>query len=502
MITRCRFIKTVTIVALVLVFLCFFTKPGMVQASENRQITISLGVDIPTLDPHGHSDQASYSIWKHMLESLVLFDFNERKFYGALAESWKVEGKEWIFRLRKGVKFHNGADFTAHDVKFSFERIKRMGKQVILRDLEEIKIVDDYTVKLITKKPFPPFLSRLWDAAIVSQQVYKKYGENAVKHPIGTGPFKFVEWVRGSHLVAEKNENYWGGPVKLDRVIWRPIGEDAARITALEKGTVDIAVDIPPHEVERLEKDPNIRIEKVRSMRLIQVGLSPRFKPFQNRLVRQAVNYAVDVDSLINYVLQGRAYSGAGLSGPASLGYDPGNKPFPYDPAKSKSLLAQAGYPNGFEVDFYAPNGRYPKDRELAQAIAGQLARVGIKARVITPEWSVFWSSVRKGKYSMFYFGGFNHVDPDIFLNLYFRTGGSPRIGYSNPEVDKLIDIQRQKFDPEKRYELLRKTIKMIIDDVPTIILYHHQKLFGVRERAVWKPTPEETVNVQQSSVR
>ncbi|MBW2031142.1 MAG: hypothetical protein JRJ31_18945 [Deltaproteobacteria bacterium] len=499
---RHAFIKPTLVLILFLSIVCFVTKPVISQASEYKQITISLGVDIPTLDPYGHSDAASFSIWKHMLEPLVLFNFYERRFYGALAESWTVEGKEWTFKLRKGVKFHNGADFTAKDVKFSFERIKRIGKQVILGDLEGIKIVDNYTVKLITKRPFPPFLSRLWDAVIVSEQVYKKYGEDATKHPIGTGPFKFVEWVRGSHLVAEKNYNYWGEPAKIDRVIWKPIGETAARITALEKGSTDIAVDIPPHEVARLEKNPNIRIEKVRSMRLIQVALSPRFKPFQNRLVRLAVNYAVDVDSLIKYVLQGRGYRAASLSGPASIGYDPGLKPFPYDSAKAKALLAQAGYPNGFEVDFYAPNGRYPKDRELAQAIAGQLAKVGIRARVITPEWSIFWSSVRKGKYSMFYFGGFNHVDPDIFLKLYFRTGFSPRIGYSNPEVDKLIDTQGSEFDQEKRNKLVQRVIRMIIEDVPTILLYHHEKLFGVRENVVWKPTPEETVNVQQASMR
>lgn len=210
------------------------------------------------------------------------------------------------------------------------------------------------------------------------------------------------------------------------------------------------------------------------------------------------MNHAVDLDSIIKYVLDGTAYRANGLSGPGSLGYLPDRKPYIYDPERAKSLLAEAGYPNGFEVNFHAPSGRYPKDREVAQAISGQLAKVGIRAKVITPEWSVFWSGVRTGKWDMFYFGAFNHLDPDVFLSLYFQTGVTKRLEYSNPEVDKAIAEQRQEFDPVKREVLLKKAINTILDDAPTILLWRHQMLYGVRERVLWKPTPEEGILIYE----
>lgn len=492
--------KSITIIAALFIgFVCFFLNSNNTEARSHRTVTIGQGAGMSSWDPHGHSNQTAYVTWRHIMETLIYYDYEKRRFEGRLAKSWTGKGTEWTFTLRKGVKFHNGADFTARDVKFSLDRIRKGSKQAAtLRDVKDVVVLDDYTVKIITKKPFAPFISRLENMVMVSQQVYEQYGEEAIKHPIGTGAFKFVEWVRGSHFVVKGNEAYWGGPPEVDQVIWKPIPEEAARMTALETGAIDVATDVPPHEVERLDKDTNIRVEPITAMRLIQVGMAQRFKPFQNRKVRLAVNHAVDLDSIIKYVLDGEAYRANGLSGPGSLGYLPDRKPYMYDPERAKSLLAEAGYPNGFEVNFHAPSGRYPKDREVAQAISGQLAKVGIKAKVITPEWSVFWSGVRTGKWDMFYFGGFNHLDPDVFLSLYFQTGVTKRLAYSNPEVDKAIAEQRQEFDPEKREVLLRKAINTILDDATTILLWRHQMLYGVRERVIWKPTPEEGILVYE----
>jgi len=254
--------------------------------------------------------------------------------------------------------------------------------------------------------------------------------------------------------------------------------------------------NIPPHEADRIEKNPNLRVERVMSMRMIHVALSPRFKPFQNRSVRLAMNYAVDIDSIIKHVIEGKAHRAKGFSGPSVIGYNPDIKPHPYDPAKAKSLLAEAGYPNGFEVDFYFPTGRYLKDREVAQAIAAQLANVGVKTKSTSPEWSVFWSGVLEGKYPMYLFGGFNLEDPDLMVSLYFETGITKRIGYSNPEVDKLLKEQRQTFDTARRERILREIFQIVHDDAPTIPLYHPDDLYGVIKRLAWKASPDEEISM------
>jgi peptide/nickel transport system substrate-binding protein len=477
----------------------FPARPGHAAA---KGITIGQGVDLPTLDPYGHSAQFNYAMWRHMNEGLVKYDLVNRRYSGVLAESWKAEETEWTFNLRKGIKFHNGMDLTARDVLFSIERIMKSKQAAILGPTKEVKLVNDYTLKIITNKPFAPLPSSLKDAVIVSQQVYSQDPEKAIRNPVGTGPFKFVEWVRGSHLVVDRNEKYWGKPAQVEQVIWKPIPEDSARITALETGEVDIATNVMPHEADRLEKKPGLRIERVRAMRSIHIGLPLRFKPFQNRLVRIAMNHAVDVDTLIKYVLDGKADRATGISGPNVIGYNSDIKPYSYDPARAKALLSQAGYPNGFDVDLISPSGRYVKDREAAQAIAGQLAKVGVRANVITQEFSVFWSGLMEGKHPMFLFGGFNLEDPEIMLALYFESGITKRLEYNNPQVDKAIKEQRMIFDHEKRDRALKEIIKTIYEDAPTIPLWHPQDLYGVTQRVVWKPSPDEEISAYEASIR
>jgi len=502
MLTRRRFMKTAAMAGAGAYLGRFLAGSSEAQVSS-RRVVIGQGVDLSSLDPYEHSAQLNYVMWRHMLETLIKYDVMNRKYYGVLADSWKAEGTEWTFNLRKGVKFHSGDDFTAHDVVFSFERIMKSKQQAShLKPIKEMKVLDDHTLRFITHTPYAPLLIALKERVIVSKRVFDQGAEKVLRHPIGTGPFKFVEWVRGSHLVARKNENYWGKPAQIDQVIWRPITEDAARMTSLETGAIDIATAIPPHEADRLEKKPGIRVERVRAMRSIHIGLPLRFTPFRNRLVRMAMNHAVDVDSIIKHVLDGRGYRATGTSGPSILGYNPDIRPFPYDPAKAKSLLAEAGYPNGFQVDLITPSGRYLKDREAAQAIAGQLAKAGVRANVITQEWSVFWSGVMEGKHPMYLFGAFNLEDPETMFSLYFETGVTKRLEYSNPQVDQKIREQRRILDPEKREILLREIVKMIYEDAPTIPLWHAEDLYGVSDRVIWKATADEELFMYEASLR
>lgn len=456
-----------------------------------------------SLDPHGHVVTFNFATWKHVMEPLMRFDYASRRYQGALAESRKAEGTEWTFKLRKGVKFHNGDDFTAQDVAFSIARIKDGSKQVpILALVKEAKVVDDHTVKTITHEPFSPLLSRLKQPVMVSHRVYQRLGKGAVPQPIGTRPFKFVEWVRGSHFVVRRSEQYWGKPAQIDQIIWKPNAEDATKVTAYETESIDVAANIPPHEADRLGSLPNIKVEPTPSMRSMHIGLPMRFKPFQNPTVHLAMNYAVDVDSLIKHVLEGKANRTIGVSGPNAIGYNPDIRPFPYDPNKAKSLLAQAGYPNGFDVDYVTTSGRYVKDREAGQVIAGQLAKVGIRVNVVIQEYSVYWNGVLEGKHPMFIFGAFNEEEPNLFLSLYFETGVTKRLEYSDPQMDMLIKEQREVFDPVQRERLLRELIRKIYEDALTVPLWHPQDVYGVNKKVTWKVPYDEEMMFHEDSVQ
>ncbi|MCC7326518.1 MAG: hypothetical protein IT521_06915 [Burkholderiales bacterium] len=476
---------------------------GPVQAKE-ASITVAQSIDVSSLNPYGDINTATFAMWKHIMEPLVLFDFNKRTYYGVLAESWTMKDTEYVFKIRKGIRFHDGNELTAHDVKFSLDQALNSIQAVILKSaIKSVDVVDDHTVRVNTKTPFANLLSRLKHIVIVSQKAHEKWGADIKDHPIGTGPFKFVTWKKGNYFVVAKAGSYWGEPAKLDKIIWRPIQEDASRVTALESGEVDVITAVPTHEVARLEKKPNLRVEKTRALRQLFIALSPRFEPFKNPQVRKAMNHAIDVDYIIKNVLDGMAYRAVGPTGPQHIGYNANIKPYSYDPKKARELLAQAGYPNGFDLKFNSSSGRYVKDREVAQVIADQLGRVGIRTQIVFGEHGTYWSDITKGKVNMYLSGGFNEEDPELFLSLYYETGITPRIGLSDPKFDELLRKERMTMNPAESDKLLQEISAYAYNEmVPTISLWHPVDLYGVNNRLVWKPNPNEEMYFHRAYVK
>ena len=327
----------------------------------------------------------------------------------------------------------------------------------------------------------------------------EKMGE-ADNPPIGTGPFKFVSWDRSGQFVIRRNENYWGQPSKIDEVIYKNIQEDAARIAALEAGQADIISNLPPHEVERLKSNPRLRVQPVQGLRPIFLVLSPAYKPLDNPKVRRAMTHAIDRDRIIRLVLEGNAYPLRGLLGPQVFGYDPDARAYPYDPEKAKQLLTEAGFANGFEIEYHSPTGRYPKDREVAQVIVEQLSKVGIKANLKTPEWSIFNTDYKNGKYAFYLTGRGSLTDADTLFQQYFRTGMTKRVlGYSNPKLDEILDAQQQTFDAKKREKLLWEAHRIILEDAPAIPLWNAMDIYAHRADLVWTPPPDEKVHLKQA---
>ena len=487
-------------------YLVFLPAFKLVAQTKGKTVVIGHGVDLESLNPYWHNTTANYAVWRHFLEPLAEYDFVKKRYVGALAESWSGTEKGWTFRLHKNVKFHNGVEMTAADVIYSLKRSmdRKLSRQINLaRRIQSMQAPDPYTVVITTRKPVVSLLEYLDNAYILSEAAAKESGDEATfgKKPAGTGPFKFVEWVRGERVVAERNPQYWRGAPKVDRIIWKPVAEDAARLALLESGQADLIANVPPHETDRLRGNSTVRLEEARSARIIFLLLDPAHKPLDNKLVRQAIHYALDKNALIKYVLDGKAYRLDGILGSHGFGEDPSFKPYSYNPQKAKELLTAAGFANGLEIDFYTSTGRYTKDREIAQAIAGQLAKVGIKTRFHTPEWGIFNDLHRAGKCPICFRGRGTVVDPDDFFNEYFETGVSKRLSYSNAKFDRLIQQQRQIFDLEKRIPILQAAIKILLDDAPIVPLYNPIDIYAAKRRLVWKPSPKDYINVADADL-
>jgi peptide/nickel transport system substrate-binding protein len=296
--------------------------------------------------------------------------------------------------------------------------------------------------------------------------------------------------VVGQRMVLEKNPN-WPGIKKSnpDRLIFKRIKEDEARITGLLNGELQIAQFIPPHLLKRVRANSSVVVKETSPVEIMFLAMNMKFKPWDNKKVRQAVAYAINRKAIVKSIFQGGASILHGPVGPGQYGYNPDVTPkYSYNPTKAKQLLAEAGYPNGVAIDFYTANGRYINDRQSSQAIVPMLEAVGFKVKFHTPEYSTHWPLVRKGKRPFYYQGRGSVVDPSAAIAQYFETGVAPRIMYSNPELDKTLAAERQEFDPEKRKKLLLKAFEIIQEDVPAFFLWRINQYYGISKKVDFTP--------------
>jgi peptide/nickel transport system substrate-binding protein len=472
---------------------------GAFAATRDR-VTIYHSSVADSIHPYNHSSSPIYGNWQHVIEALVEFDTAKKDYVGVLAESWEFQGKRWVFKLRKGIKFHSGAPLTSKDVVFSVEKMRDTKGGSLqapnFKDVTEIQTPDDQTVIFVTKQPVATLLDRIENRFILSKVAGDKYGDQLYQNPIGTGPYKFVSFQRGGNMVFTRNDDYWGGKAAIKEVVFRKVTEDAARLAALESGQADFINNVPIHEVARLKRHPRIRIDEIEGLRMFFLTMNVAFKPFDNKLVRQAVNYSIDAPAIVKNIFDDIGYPINGPVGPNVIGADPKLKRYPYDPQKAKQLLAQAGYPNGCDVQFYYSAGRYPKDREVCQVVAAQMVKGGFRVELISQEWALFWGQdgVNGGKLPFYYIGRGSLVDADTLYDQYFRTGTTKRCNYSNPELDKLIEEQQRTPETKKRVALLQQAGKILMEDVPFVPLYNLADIYGAAKNLVWKKRPDERI--------
>jgi peptide/nickel transport system substrate-binding protein len=475
------------------------------QSINRNRIVIAHGVGIYSLNPYAVNTSPLVAAWGSVMEPLIDADYERRGYRGVLAESWQMSGTKLQFKLRKGIRFHDGTPLTSRDVLASFKRIltdKASLQAPNLENVKEMENPDDQSVTITLKRVDATALEDFNGRVIMKQAAAEKMGE-LDNRPIGTGPYKFTSWERSGQFVVRRNDSYWGTPAKIDEVIYKSIQEDAARIAALEAGQADVISNIPPHEIARLKANPRLRVQAVQGLRPIFLVLTPAYKPLDNVKVRRAITHAIDRDRIIKHVLEGSAYALSGLLSPQVFGYDPGAKALAYDPDKAKQLLSEAGFANGFEIDYYSPTGRYPKDREVAQVIVEQLSRVGIRANLKTPEWAIFNTDYKNGKYPIYLTGRGSLTDADTLFQQYFRTGTTKRVlGYSNPKLDEILDAERQTFDSKRREKLLWDAHRLILEDAPAVPLWNSMDIYAHRADLVWSPPPDEKVQMKQANLK
>ncbi len=466
------------------------------QPVSGGTLIYGAGADPDSLDP-ANTDSNTGEAFGHMMNNyLVKFDAKV-KIHPDLATEWtqSKDGLTWTFKLRKGVKFHDGTPFNAEAVKYNFERF--LGPEKPLKSglhdpiIKSVDVVDEYTVRFNLKVPYAFFLNNLAHSAsgIVSPAAHKKWGKDLTLHPVGTGPFKFVEWVRGDHVTLVRNDEYYEGKPRLEEIIVKTVREDSARVLGLEAGDYDLIVRIPPEEVPRLMREGKVRIYAEQSLRALRIGFNMTKKIFADVRVRQALNYGVDKDSIVKNIYQGMGMVIPAVVGPMATGYAD-LKPYPYDPAKAKKLLAEAGYPNGFKTTLWTPKGRYLKDYELAQAVQQQLQAIGVDASLEAFEWGAYLAQFRKpkdeSKHELYLIGWAPStgearwgIYPIMSCDQWTPTGSNSGF-YCNKEMDQMIAKAVASTNMKDRDSYLRKAQEILLQDPSSIYLLATKETVGM----------------------
>lgn len=443
---------------------------------------------------------ATISVMSQMFDGLTR-RANDGAIVPALAESWEaVDETTWNFRIRDGVQFHNGEPLTAETVKFSIERALdperpnvRGGRIALVTGVE---VLDANTIQIRTSAPSPTLLWGLTQVMIVPMDLIAEVGEEAfTANPVGTGPFKLVEFVQGRSITLEANSDYWGDGPYVDRLVFRQIAEASARLAALVSGEVDIIENLPPDLVPVVEGNPNLSVASIGTEQMMVLQLdSLSDGPLSDVRVRQAIDFAIDKVEVTDTLLAGQGVAADGqVVTRDALGYNPDVSRRPYDPQRARELLAEAGYPEGFEFRVMTTEGRAMQDSTLAVALQGYLEAVGIRTSVLQLESGSWIDNIVNGTAGpSFLVTWYNFGDADLALT-WFITGSRYSHYWRNEEFDRLATAAKSTIDRAERERLYHRALEIMHDEVPIVPIWQPPMIYGVSSRVSgWMPRPDE----------
>jgi peptide/nickel transport system substrate-binding protein len=469
--------------------------------NQGKSITMALASEPNTFDPHLTVGRNTQIFIANVFDGLTARDASAN-ILPALATEWGYlgDGSSWQFKLRQGVTFHNGDPFDAAAVKFTLDRaLNPDTKATISSELATIAgvdVVDASTVVIRTKQPdimIPNRLSELYGGMLSPSQTMAADATTLATKPNGTGPFMLTEWVKNERLVLQANPNYWRGPANVSQITLRPILEDAARVAALQTGEVDFIGNVPYERITELEANPNLVVKTIATPRVFFIGIDPRVTPLNDVRVRQALNYAVDVDAIISALYLGHASRLATAVPTAAFGYDPSVAPYPYDPAKAKQLLADAGYPNGFSVEFDSFTGSIADHSKPAEAIAGYLQAVGIDVKLNVFEFGAFGPRRVANQLSPLHIYSLGNAYFEPAWAIKWMMQQNLGLFYRNEEIYALCSQAEATFDAPARVPIYSKVQQMLKDDAGFIFLYQNDAVFAMNRRVSYDPRADET---------
>jgi len=475
------------------VALAAIVSAAAIGSAPAETLVVAQNFDPQTLWPNGTTASDNLNAGSAIVEALFWVDPDGEEFKPLLAESYELEDNTpRPLRSRPGVRFTNGepmdADAVVHSFNVFIDPAKTPAYARVSDPFQSVEKVDDLTVRMRLKYPFPPIRLALSQLYIVPPGYWNEVGLEAYgQRPIGTGPFMFDSWARDDRLEMVVNPDYWGTlPEGIDRIVWRPVPDDISRAAGLTTGEYHIAANLAVASALDVERQDGLKLVAVPSYRIYQVILSSlpeHASPLLDKRVRQALNHAVDKQAIIDNLLFGYGVPlrGQVLREP-QLGFNPDLEDYAYDPDRARALLAEAGHPDGFEITFKFPSGRYAQDREVSEAVAGMLAEVGVRTNMVVLEPGEFLRQLRaKELQPMAFVGLAPQDDPDLQVSQYHSSW---RYAYlNNPELDALIDAGKQEMDVEKRAQIYRDAMTLMYDEAPIIFLYGGVDFFGTSAR-------------------
>lgn len=464
--------------------------------SGPKTLTIASGTDIENMDVHRVTSSPSFTVLEHVYETLFYMN-TDGELEPLLAESLEAgdEPNTFVITLRQGINFSDGTPFTAEAVKMNLEYVLNpetgSAFAFLISPIQEIEVVDDYTVNLVLDSEFAPLAAHLSHGALamVAPSALEQGADYLASNAIGTGPYVVDNWARAESITLTRNPDYWGDAPAIDTLVFKVVQEDGARLVEIEAGTVDVAVRVPPAEAERLAANPNVDVITTPGLRTIYIFFNVTQEPFDDVRVRQAVNYAVDVEGIVNQLFDGAARVSDAPFAPPIFGYKE-NAPYARDVERARELLAEAGIAEGTSVVLYHPTGRYVQDALVADAVRAQLREVGLEVELRTLEWPQYVPFVRapaeenEVQFAMLGWGT-PTMDADYALYALFHSSEIPPgfngAFYQNPEVDRLLDEARANMDTEARRDLYAQALDIIWEDAPWLFLYSEVQLTAVR---------------------
>jgi peptide/nickel transport system substrate-binding protein len=359
---------------------------------------------------------------------------------------------------------------------------------------------------LKSDRPFAPFIGNLCSpvGGFLSPKAIETYGKEIAQRPVGTGRFKLREWRPREKMVLVRNDEYWGKKVKLNELILRPIPEEGTRAMAFESGEIDVIHDALPHRIAEYKKNPKINVITGPATRMVWVGFNYQDKVLRNLKLRRAIAHAINREEIVEHVLEGLGINAQEIIPPVIMKFDKKYK-FDYDPEKAKKLLKEAGYPNGLELNMWTPEGRYLKDRQIAEAVQAQLAQIGIKTKLRVMEWGAYMDAVFRHEQQIYIVGwGFGAGDPDPMLRACFHSASKFNwSNYYNPAMNKLLDIAVSTLDPDKRLALYSDIQEVLIEEAAVVPIYHKMNIYAAHKNVEnFYPHPTELIDVSETAVK